>query len=96
MRLNRLKTIVCQCFSGCSRADGGAAEQLYEEETLHMFNSCNRRPLMKMEKILLPFDGSIHSINATKYALKLAQLSGAHVTIVYCYEWRGNVSELPE
>ncbi len=51
---------------------------------------------MKMEKILLPFDGSVHSINATKYALNLAKLSGAHVTIVCCYEWRGNVSELPE
>ena len=51
---------------------------------------------MKIEKILLPFDGSVHSINATKYALDLAKLSGAHVTIVHCYEWRGNLSEVPE
>ena len=51
---------------------------------------------MKIEKNLLPFDGSVHSINATNYALNLAKLSGAHVTIVNCYEWRGNVSEVPE
>jgi nucleotide-binding universal stress UspA family protein len=51
---------------------------------------------MKTEKILLPFDGSVHSINATKYALKLAKLFGAHVTILNCYEWRSNISEIPE
>lgn len=51
---------------------------------------------MKIENILLPFDGSAHSINATKYALDLAKLSGAHVTILNCYEWRGAVSEVPE
>jgi nucleotide-binding universal stress UspA family protein len=41
---------------------------------------------MKIEKILLPFDGSVHSINATNYALGLAKLSKAHVTIVTCYD----------
>lgn len=52
---------------------------------------------MKIEKILLPFDGSVHSINATKYALDLAKLCKAHVTIVYCYEeWDANLSEIPE
>lgn len=51
---------------------------------------------MKIERILLPFDGSVHSINATKYALSLAKLYGAHVTIAYCYEFRGNMPEVPE
>ena len=51
---------------------------------------------MKIEKILLPFDGSIHSINATKYALDLAKLLGAHVTIISCYEWQGYLPEVPE
>jgi nucleotide-binding universal stress UspA family protein len=60
-----------------------------------MFNYCNRRPLMKIERILLPFDGSVHSLNATKYALNLAKQTGAHVTIVNCYEWRANISEVP-
>ncbi len=51
---------------------------------------------MKIKKILLPFDGSIHSINATKYALDLAKLLGAHVTIINCYEWQGYLPEVPE
>ncbi|MFW2368569.1 MAG: universal stress protein [Desulforhopalus sp.] len=51
---------------------------------------------MDAEKILLPYDGSIHSINAAKYALKLAKLFGAHVTILNCYDWRSNISEVPE
>ena len=51
---------------------------------------------MKIERILLPFDGSVHSINATNFALSLAKLYGAHVTIVYCYEFRGNIPEVPE
>ena len=51
---------------------------------------------MKIEKILLPFDGSVHSINATDYALNLAKLLDAHVTILYCYEWRTNMSEVPD
>ncbi len=50
---------------------------------------------MKFEKILLPFDGSVHSINATNYAIDIAKLSGAHVTIVHCYEWPGTFSEVP-
>ena len=50
---------------------------------------------MKIEKILLPVDGSIHSQNATNYALTLAKLYGAHVTIVNCYDWRANISEVP-
>lgn len=51
---------------------------------------------MKIDKILLPFDGSSHSINAAKYALNLAKMFGSHVTIVNCYEWRGNMPEVPE
>lgn len=52
---------------------------------------------MKIDKILLPYDGSEHSVNATKYALDMAKLCNAHVTIVYCYEaWDSNVSEIPE
>ena len=51
---------------------------------------------MKIEKILLPFDGSGHSVSAAKYALNLAKLFGSHVTIVNCYEWRGNMPEVPE
>jgi len=41
---------------------------------------------MQIEEILLPTDGSVHSINATNYALNLAKQYGAHVTIVCCYE----------
>lgn len=52
---------------------------------------------MKIEKILLPFDGSVHSVNATKYAIDLAKLCKAHVTIVYCYgEYDTNLLEMPE
>ncbi len=52
---------------------------------------------MNIEKILLPFDNSAHSINATNYALYLAKLCNAHVTIVYCYdEWDTTLSEVPE
>ncbi len=52
---------------------------------------------MKIEKILLPFDGSDHSVNAAKYALDLAKLCGSHVTIINCYEWHGNnLPEVPE
>jgi nucleotide-binding universal stress UspA family protein len=61
-----------------------------------MSNSCNGRLLMKIEKILLPYDGSEYSVNAAKYALDLAKLVGAHVTIVNCYEWRGYMPEVPE
>jgi nucleotide-binding universal stress UspA family protein len=41
---------------------------------------------MKIGKILLPFDGSAHSLNAANYALNLAQLYKAHVTIVTYYD----------
>ena len=51
---------------------------------------------MKIEKILLPFDGSRHSIHATNSAMTLAKLFGAHVTIVNCYEWRAGISEVPD
>ncbi len=51
---------------------------------------------MKFQKILLPFDGSNHSLNAAKYALDLAKIYSAHVTIVNCYEWSLNFPEVPE
>ena len=41
---------------------------------------------MKIENILLPFDGSTHSTNATNYCLNLAKLYKAHVTIIFCYD----------
>jgi len=51
---------------------------------------------MKINKILLPYDGSSYSMNAAKYALDLAKMFGSHVTIVNCYEWHGNMPEVPE
>lgn len=52
---------------------------------------------MKIEKILLPFDGSDKSIDAAKYALTLAKSFAAHVTIMNCYELTGDMhsSEIP-
>ena len=41
---------------------------------------------MKIGKILLPFDYSPPSLNAASYALSLAKLSEAHVTVVTCYD----------
>lgn len=63
---------------------------------MKIFNSYSRRHLMKIGKILLPFDGSVHSINAANYALELAKFSRAHVTVAHCYVWRGDVSEVSE
>lgn len=52
---------------------------------------------MQIKKILLPFDGSVCSVNATQFAVEMAKLYGAHVTIVYCYEeWDANLTEIPE
>lgn len=51
---------------------------------------------MKIDKILLPFDGSEYSKNAARYALDLAKMTHAHVNIVYCDEWRMNFTEVPE
>ena len=53
---------------------------------------------MKIEKILIPFDGSNYSIDAAKCALTLAKLFRAHVTIINCYEQRGDMhsSEISE
>ena len=50
---------------------------------------------MKIQQILLPFDNSVHSVNAAKYALNLAKLMGARVTIINCYEWDASVLEVP-
>jgi len=51
---------------------------------------------MTFKKILLPFDGSEYSIHASNFALDLAKQYGAEVTIVHCYEWHGNMPEVPE
>lgn len=52
---------------------------------------------MKISKILLPFDGSTHSVNATEYALDLAKRYQAKVTILYCYdEWDTNLTEVSQ
>lgn len=51
---------------------------------------------MKVQNILLPFDGSNYSIDATKYALDMAKMTGAHVHIVYCDDWNLRGSEVPE
>lgn len=50
---------------------------------------------MDIKKILLPFDDSVHSINAAHYALSLAQQNGAHVTIIHCYELNPSITEVP-
>lgn len=51
---------------------------------------------MRISKILLPVDGSNYSDNAIDYAVYLAQLSGAHVTVVSCYEWLNDFPEISE
>jgi len=51
---------------------------------------------MKIEKILLPFDGSDHSLNAAAYAASLAKMYEAHTTVMYCFDWRGHMSEIPD
>ena len=50
---------------------------------------------MKFNKILLPFDNSIHSINAAHCALSIAKQMGAHVTIINCYDWNPSLVEVP-
>ena len=51
--------------------------------------------MMEIKKILLPFDNSVHSTNAAHYALHLARLMGAQVTIINCYEWDVGLIEVP-
>ena len=51
---------------------------------------------MNINNILLPFDGSEHSMHATEYALNYAKLTGAHVTIIYCDDWRLYGSEVSD
>ena len=52
---------------------------------------------MTIKKILFPYDSSVYSVNATQYALDLAKLCNAHVTIIHCYEgWDPNISEITE
>lgn len=51
---------------------------------------------MQISKILLPVDGSSYSDHATRYAIYLATLSGAHITAVSCYEWLGNMPEVSD
>jgi len=51
---------------------------------------------MQISKILLPVDGSSYSDHATRYAIYLATLSGAHIRAVSCYEWLGNMPEVSD
>lgn len=51
---------------------------------------------MKIKKILLPYDGSEYSNHAANYALNMAKMTGAHVTIVHCYVWSWSMPEVPE
>lgn len=41
---------------------------------------------MQINEILLPVDGSSYSGHAIQYAIHLAKLNGARITIVNCYE----------
>lgn len=50
---------------------------------------------MEIKKILLPFDDSVHSVNAANYTISLARLIGAQVHIVHCYEWLPTITEVP-
>ena len=40
---------------------------------------------MKIEKILLPVDGSEHSMNASRYAVDLAKQMKAEIVLIHCY-----------
>jgi len=51
---------------------------------------------MQISKILLPVDGSSYSDNAIDYTVYLAGLTGAHVTVVSCYEWLNEFPEISE
>ncbi len=51
---------------------------------------------MKFTSILLPFDGSEHSFSAAKYALGLASLFKAKITVIHCYDWPGNIVEISD
>ncbi len=50
---------------------------------------------MEIKQILLPFDDSVHSVNAADYAISLARKIGATVTIINCYEWMPSITEVP-
>jgi nucleotide-binding universal stress UspA family protein len=49
---------------------------------------------MQINEILLPVDGSSHSGHAVEYAIHLAKLSEARITIVNCYEILGTALEV--
>jgi nucleotide-binding universal stress UspA family protein len=51
---------------------------------------------MQFTHILLPVDGSVYSDNATRYAVYLAKMSGARITLVSCYEWCGHMIEMSD
>ncbi len=50
---------------------------------------------MEIKKILLPFDDSVHSVNAANYTINFAKLIGGQVHIVHCYEWLPTITEVP-
>jgi len=40
---------------------------------------------MKIQKILVPVDGSDHSVRATDYAIELAEAMNAEILLVHCH-----------
>ncbi|MGE4551478.1 MAG: universal stress protein [Desulfovibrionaceae bacterium] len=50
---------------------------------------------MPFRKILLPVDGSKHSLNAAEYAVALAQATGARVILVTVYRGEAIVTDEP-
>ena len=61
----------------------------------HCSRSSTRGFIMEIKKILLPFDDSVHSVNAANCTITLARQIGATVTIVHCYEWMPSITEVP-
>ena len=41
---------------------------------------------MNIKNILLPFDGSEHSVHALDYAATMARLTDASITLLTCYD----------
>ncbi|CAB5080768.1 hypothetical protein D3OALGA1CA_5238 [Olavius algarvensis associated proteobacterium Delta 3] len=42
--------------------------------------------MVDIKRILVPVDGSDHSMNAAKYAVELARMSGAEIFLTHCHK----------
>jgi len=42
--------------------------------------------MVEIKKILVPVDGSDHSMNAAAYAVELARMSGAEIFLTHCHK----------